>query len=186
MQTGCLIPRLLVLLSALFSKSSFHPRPQPAEQVLFAFSRFSGEHEVNVERETRAPDGGIIRGPFIQREWLSKLTNQFFLFLKLMTCWYCFQTIKTSQERMLSSLKLRKWTQRRGRLKKAFQASEARFSKDPAFGPGKLFYVYQAKFAFKIEVSIILKIIQRDDQLAKQNWFVRQEQVQLQRDFRET
>ena len=31
------------------------------------------------------------------------------------------------------------------------------------------------KFAFKIEVSIILKIIQRDDQLAKQNWFVRQE-----------
>ena len=45
---------------------------------------------------------------------------------------------------MLSSLKLRKWTQRRGRLKKAFQASEARFSKDPAFGPGKLFYVYQA------------------------------------------
>ena len=29
------------------------------------------------------------------------------------------------------------------------------------------------KFAFKIEVSIILKIIQRDDQLAKQNWFVR-------------
>ena len=144
MQTGCLIPRLLVLLSALFSKSSFHPRPQPAEQVLFTFSRFSGEHEVNVERETRAPDGGIIRGPFIQREWLSKLTNQFFLFLKLMTCWYCFQTIKTSQERMLSSLKLRKWTQRHGRLKKAFQASEARFSKDPAFGPGKLFYVYQA------------------------------------------
>ena len=74
---------------------------------------------------------------------------------------------------MLSSLKLRKLTQRRGRLKKAFQSSEARFSKDPAFGPGKLFYVYQVKFAFKIEVSIILKIIQRDDQLAKQNWFVR-------------